>query len=101
MLATDVVLGAIIGRSDHPVRKLIEQAQNGQITLVIPQPVLYWAIHSVKPTDSINTNQLAELIKYSQILPDAPEYLGPNERHSWLPSSEAVAKWRRLVLEED
>ena len=101
MLATDIVLRAIIARNDDSVRKLIEQAQSGEILLIIPQTVLYWAVHSVKENDTIHSHRLAQLLKYSYILQDAPEYLGPAERDAWEPTSKQVEHWRTLATEED
>lgn len=101
MLATDVVLRAIIARNDVSVGKLIEQARSGDILQIIPQTVLYCAVQSVKENDTINFNRLAQLIKYSYILQDAPEYLGPAERDAWEPTSKQVEHWRSMVVEND
>ena len=57
MLATDIVLRAIIARNDDSFRKLIEQAQSGEILLIIPQTALYWAVHTVKENDTINSHR--------------------------------------------
>jgi hypothetical protein len=100
MLAIDVVLQAIIGRNGSAAN-LIEQARRGEILLVVPHSVLYCAIYSISSTDTINTSQLAALLRYSQILPDSPEYLGPDDRDSWRPNSQAVENWRRLALKDD
>ena len=100
MLATDVVLEAIIGRNGSAA-KLIEQARKGEIHLVVPHYVLYCAVYSTSSTDTINTDQLAELLKYCEILPDAPAYLGPEDRDSWRPEWHEVENWRRHALENN
>lgn len=101
LLATDVVLQAIIGPTGGSVEGLIAQAQNGEVHLTVLHSVLYCAVYSVRETDRINTHRLAELLKYSQIMSDEPEYLGPQERGSWKPASEEVENWRKLALGED
>ena len=98
MLATDVVLSAIISPTTQVVDKLIEQAKRGEIALLMPHFVLYCALYSVEDSDVVNSHQLAELLKYVQIVADAPEFLGPQERGSWTPSVEEVANWRRCAL---
>jgi hypothetical protein len=101
MLATDVVLQAIIGPDPASVDGLIAEAQNREIQLTVLHSVLYCAVYSVRETDRINPHRLSELLKYSQIASDEPEYLGRHERGSWVPTSEEVEKWRKLALGED
>jgi hypothetical protein len=48
MLATDVVLRAIIGKNGS-VTKLIKQAERGELQLVLPHSAPYWAVYSVNP----------------------------------------------------
>ena len=100
IVATDVVLRAIIRPSDY-VANLLDRARKGEVQLVIMHEVLYYALYSISSEDTINTQQLAELIQYSQILPHAPEFLGAEERRSWIPNSQQVEHWRRIALEED
>ena len=100
IVATDVVLRAIIGHS-RSIEKLIAEARRGEIRLVVPHESLYFAVYSIRSTDVINTSQFAELIQYCQILRDGPEFLGAEERDSWRPNSQEVENWRRLALEEN
>jgi len=70
MLATDVVLQAIIQPGAGSVEDLVAQAQNGEIQLSVLHSVLYFALYSVRENDKINTQRLAELLKYVQIISD-------------------------------
>lgn len=101
MLATDVVLQAIIGNPNGSVGKLMKQAKSDEIRLAIPHLALYCAVYSIRKGDQINAPRLAELLKYSEILPETPEYLGPIERESWVPNAQAVENWRKLALKDD
>jgi hypothetical protein len=101
MLATDVVLQAIIRPTAGSVEDLIARAQMGEIRLIMLHSVLYYAVSSVRENDGINTHRLAALLKYVQIISDEPEYLGPQERDSWVPTPEEVENWRKLALGED
>lgn len=100
MLATDVVLQALVGPSKGLIESLIMQAQNGKTRLTVLHSTLYCAVISVRPSDTLNTHRFAELLKYSEIIPDEPQYLGPQERDSWVPTSKEIEHWRKLALGE-
>jgi hypothetical protein len=100
MLATDTVLKAIIRPTADSVDHLIAEAQKGETRLSVLHSSLYCALYSARETDSLNIPRLAQLLKYVEIVQDAPEYLGPEERDSWVPSSEEVSNWRKCALED-
>jgi len=101
MLAVDVILQALIGRSTSKVDALIMEARNGEAQLQILDSALYCALYSVRGEDTVNLRRLAELLQYTQLISDSPEYLGPQERESWIPSQGEVENWRKVALEEN
>jgi hypothetical protein len=102
MIATDVVLEAIIGRTPGLADELIAQAQKGEAQLNILHSTLYSALYSVDPrVDKVNVQRLAQLLKYSQILPDAELYTGPQERDAWVPTEEEITNWREIALRDE
>jgi hypothetical protein len=101
MLATDVVLQAIIGPNSGSAETLIAQAKTGEIQLTVLHSVLYYAVKSVSEDDQINLRRFSELLKYSQIISDEPEYLGTKERDLWEPTARDVENWRKLALESE
>lgn len=100
MLATDVILEALIGPSPIKVDRLISQARNGEVQFEILDLALCGAFYSVDEDDVINVRRLAQLLQYAQLIPDCPEYLGPGEREGWVPTAKEVANWRKCALGE-
>lgn len=100
MLAIDAILKVIIGPTPAFVDELIERARKGEVKFLISEFALYCALYSVQEGDQVNARHLAEVLKYAQILPDAPAYLGPEERESWKPSQEEINHWREVALEK-
>lgn len=98
LLGIDVVLEAIIGNANGLSNKLIEQARKGQIQINILHSALYCAFYSVDSDDTADFRQIAELLKYAQIIPDAETYLGPQDRELWTPSKEEVDNWRKCAF---
>lgn len=98
MLAVDVILEGIIGRTTGKVDALIFEARNGDVQLQILDFALYCALYSVRTEDTVNVRKLAELLQYAQLIPDSPEYLGPQERESWTPSQTEIDNWRKVAL---
>ena len=101
MLATDVVLKSMIAPAARSLTELISQAKRGEIYLTMSQSVLYYAFQSVRESDKIRFDRFCELLKYSQIVSDEPQYLGPQERESWQTDFIEVENWRSLALETD
>jgi hypothetical protein len=101
ILAVDVILQAIIGRNTSKIDDLILEARNGDAQLQILDSALYCALYSVKGEDKVNVRRLAELLQYAQLISDSPEYLGPEERESWIPSQEEIDNWRKVALGEN
>ena len=97
MLAVDVLLAALIGPSPNFVDALINQARNGDANFLVGHHALFCALYSVKESDFINVRRLAELVKYSQIQPEEPEYLGSQERERWIPSEAEMTNWRGIA----
>lgn len=97
MLAVDMVLEAIIGTTPGSIDKLISQAANGEIKLSVCHLALYSAVFSVQKNDNVNATQFAELLRLVQIIPEEPEYLGCEERNSWIPTQDQVDNWRRSL----
>ena len=98
MLAIDVILEALIARKARKVDSLILEARNGNVQLQILDSALYCALYSVRNEDEVNVRRLADLLQYAQLIPDAPEYLGPQDRVSWTPSQDEVDNWRKVAL---
>lgn len=98
LLAVDTILRSIIGPA-NALDDLIEKAKAGEVYFLMPDFVLFCALSSVKSSDQVNFQGLAELIRYSQVEPEYPEYLGAGTRESWKPSSEEIQNWRESALE--
>ena len=100
MLAVDMILTVIIG-NPKTIENLLSQARAGDAYFVVLDSALYCALYSVEEHDSKNLSLLAEVLKYSQLQSDAPEYLGATERSSWTPSRNKVRHWRAVALDVD
>jgi len=99
VLATDAILGTLIGREDALGNRLIERAQSGEVQLIVPHRALYCAVFSVKEGDRINSQRFATLLQFAEVSSDEPEYLGSSERVAWKPTEEEVANWRKYAQE--
>ncbi len=97
-LAVDVVLAAIIGAKNNYVDAVIERARSGELHFILEDKTLFFALFSVKESDSVDLKRLAELLRYSQIQTAEPQYLGPRERKSWSPPETEIQNWREVAL---
>jgi hypothetical protein len=98
LLATDAILRIVIGDKEGYLDELLKQASEGDVEIIIPQLALYCAFASVNEQDRVNPQRIAKLFKYAQLLPDTPEYLGPQDREMWTPTEEEIDNWRKNAL---
>ncbi|SRR5258708_23644009 len=99
ILAVDVILQALIGRTASKVETLILEAGRGEVQIQIMDSALYCALYSVRSGDTVNIRRLAELLQYAQLISDSPEYLGPEDREMWIPSKAEIENWRKVALQ--
>ncbi|WAS96344.1 hypothetical protein [Nannocystis punicea] len=95
MLANDLVVAALIGPPGHPVEGIIASAARGEITPVLLDASLYWAVSTAEPGDVVQLPRFAELLRYAVILASERDA----EATGFAPAGEdAKRHWRDVVF---
>jgi len=89
-LHVDLILAALIGRSDSTLDKLVAAAERGEQHLMILELALYYAFCSLRSDDRPNFPRFCRLLQFTRVVP-SPRPFDP-------PDPEEIANWRALAL---
>ena len=96
VFANDIVLSMLVGAPGGPADALLARVEAGEINPIILDASLYWAMSAVQPSDEVQTERAARLLRYARILPIDRE---GSERGHPMASPEEIAHWREVALE--
>ena len=95
LLANDIVLSMLIETPGGSADKLLKRVEAGELTPVVMDASLFWAMSSVRASDTVQTGRMARLLRYARILPLDSE--GEARGHT-VASPEEIEHWRSVVL---
>lgn len=96
LLANDIVLSVLIQPPGGSADKLLKRVEAGELTPVVMDASLFWAMSSVQASDTMQTDRMARLLRYARILPLDSE--GDARGHT-VASPEEIEHWRSVVFD--
>lgn len=96
ILGNDLVVAALIGPPGHPVEDIIARAAQGELTPVVLDASLYWALSTAEPGDIVQLPRFAELLRYAHILPSERDANGAGLTP---PDEDEKRHWRDVVFD--
>ena len=95
MLATDVLLGALIGPPGCLAENVIQRVESGEWTPVVPDLALFCAVASVRVEDTVDHARFARLMRHAEFTTVINRRPGmPHDP----PSESEIEHWRNVAL---